>query len=299
MPGDFRDYSFLDLDADLDGGMLDDHGEIGGDLHPKQGQRDMGLRAASLASKALGVATQDSALGQGVKDSVGPTRVIALEGTLPRVPPKTPLGGKLGLGPGHMSGVVTVQISVRDAEPAPGGAPGYDAPCRLVIYVSWGTGIGGGNAQIDATKGAVFTLGAVTSLSMYASILSIDDDGPIHPIIGFRPRDKIVEAVLLWNSAISPKESFFVPPRVDLVAGVESVAIPIPDQAISFLALARDPTILPTLEARFFHSTVVLLPSYATLNPNANGTPIVGGVRYVKLFSPVGGIVTPVFELNL
>lgn len=195
--------------------------------------------------------------------------------------------------PQGFSGLSSVHISTKDVTQI---SNSQDAPNgQLVIDVSWQSGIGGGEAiGIDATRGTFFTVSGVSALNISARFVSSVAGEPIKLWA-----TKRVEAVINWGTSISPKSAKVTLPSIALDGINGSGFFPIPPQAESVIALTRSPAQLPALEMRFSTDNAADGIKYATLNPNANGTPIVHGVEFVQFFSPQPMIVAPCFELWL
>lgn len=196
-----------------------------------------------------------------------------------------------------MTGLASVHVDCTDISPEPTYPQGVFITQKIVLSVRWQTGQGGGDCEVDATRGTVFTVGGVHSLEIDARIVSPNAD-PADPLVPGKA--KRIEAVVHWKGAINPKACFFTSPRVFLAAGVQSAPIEIPKQAASVIILTESPVDAPGLIARFKWSAQAGARTiYRTDNPLLNGTPVVAGAEFLTLQSLVDVTVTPTWELYL
>lgn len=182
--------------------------------------------------------------------------------------------------PAGYHGLSSVHVFAADKTPAP-----FDINLppnqMLLLDVSWQSGLAGGQATIDATRGTFFTVSGSAAITINARLVSSIEGEPIFPW-----SSKLVEASVHWGTSISPKSAMVTTPT-QLLAFPDFISdyIPIPQQATSMIALTSEPVFLPGLVANFFtsnlHPAEVAL-KYKTINPNANGTPIVHGVEFVR-----------------
>lgn len=189
-------------------------------------------------------------------------------------------------------GMASVQVHVTNRNENPQLEIGANA--SLVLFVKWQSGASGGEMHVDATRGATFALNGTNSIEIYARYESAVLG---QPLVTFC--DKFVEANVQWLGSISPKECFRSLPTVGLAPGVPSDWYLIPKMALGMLAFSTTPANYPTLLAEFstVSNNVTGSLKYATLNPNANGSPIMHGVEFVRFTSPVEMDVFPMFEL--
>ncbi len=204
---------------------------------------------------------------------------------------------------GHASsagcdGLATVHVSCADIDgPIPvAGEETQNAMVRLTIR--WQSGCGGGEFEVDCTQGTMFTVGGSEVIGVTARLVSTIEGVPLVPWAAKR-----VEANVHWSGS-TYGEAMMSLPSVTLVEIAEGspLASPfqrIPLQAKSMIALGTSPALFPGLTAEFSTSDDVSGTGvkYATLNPNANGTPIVHGVEFVRFRSDAAQTVFGVFEL--
>lgn len=196
--------------------------------------------------------------------------------------------------PDGFQGLASVEVTVKDVT-AIALAEGDVANGVVMLDVTWQSGIAGGEMTVDATRGTCFAVGGMNAVNIRARWASADG-GPIKIAA-----TKRLEATVHWLGSISPKAAKVTLPSVTLAGGgAASAWLPIPLQAESMIALSTVPASLPGLIAEFSGANGaagVGSTRYRTLNPNANGTPIVAGVEFVRFTGPDAMVVTPVFEL--
>ncbi len=195
-----------------------------------------------------------------------------------------------------IGGVAMVTVGVEDftdaASPAPAGAFAQ----RLVLELSYGTGIAGDDrVQIDAQIGTQFSMGGVNAITVGARILDVDTDGaPTQP--GFAQR---VSVTLHWAISANPKPAYFTPHRVAFEA-LEQGPFPIPKRAISMIVQTTVPAGAAGMIARFLTTNAVGAPLFSrTDNPLDRGTVILSPMRAYTLAAGVAMVMSPVFELSL
>ena len=187
-------------------------------------------------------------------------------------------------------GLAVVHVSVEDTLPLIG--PAADPIQRVVMTVKWQGGRAGGSAEIDITRGAIFTVGGADVVSATARIVTA---GPVPIKIGNAKR---VEATVTWAGSMAPRPAFGTSEAVILVAAVVSPPIPIPVGASKVITLTDTPAGAPGLTLRFI-SSAIAAPRviYEVLNPTLVATPIVSGAEFIRYIALVGQNVTPVWEL--
>lgn len=191
-------------------------------------------------------------------------------------------------------GLASVHVWVGDVGPQL--AADETVNSRLQLLVSWQSGNGGGeDVLVDATRGSYFTVGGATALNVSAKFVTTKSGFATVPLIAKR-----VEVTVHWRTSINPVKAMITLPTIDTPeAGGPGAFMRIPQHAISMIALSPTPLLLPRLQADFAQSAVAGTIRYATLNPNANGTPIVHGVEFVR-FDQLDDItmqVVPTFQL--
>jgi hypothetical protein len=192
---------------------------------------------------------------------------------------------------GGCDGLCSVHVGVRDFEeplPGPGRRNGM-----LMLSLSWGAGMGGGDALVDATQGSTFTVGASQAFSIDAFFMSAIVGDPLRAFI-----DKYVELSAHWGTSQNPIKAFSSLPGVGLVAGVPSAFFRIPSQARSMMAVSDVPAFLAGTVAEFATEPAAGGIIYRTPNP-LQGTPIGHGVEFVRLVSVNPHTVLMKFELWL
>src|SRR5262249_46616897 len=195
--------------------------------------------------------------------------------------------------PQGYSGVASVHISSQDVE-VNTDSPNTPRNGMLLVDVAWQSGIGGGEATVDATQGTFFTIGGFSSIVLTARIVSADEDLPLTEWASKR-----VEATVNWGGSISPKNALMSLPSFTVNAMGTSGFKRIPSQASSMIALGTPATSYPGLLAQFATRDAADSIKYAVLNPFANGAPIIHGVEFVRFISDQTIRVFPAFELWL
>lgn len=202
-------------------------------------------------------------------------------------------------------GMASIHIDVfdhGDPFPVPVGPEPALPNAMLLADVRYGTrnagyGEAGGEFTLDITRGVVLAVGGADTVHINAYFRSSVIGEPIRPYIRKR-----VSATVHWPTSISPKEVRVTLPSVDLLV-VDGVPIPsawmrIPRQATSFLAQTPTPALLPTLLVEFAHTDAAgAIVSFATIDPNENGTIVCHGVEFFRLTSPTPMRVVPIFDL--
>jgi hypothetical protein len=166
----------------------------------------------------------------------------------------------------------------------------------LVADVKYATEGRGGEFSVGITRGTILAVGGVDVISVKAYFQRARLEEEL--LIEFTKR---VQATITWSTSISPKEAKFSLPGV-LATNLDGVAVPtawfrIPRQAESMLIQTDNPAALPGLFADFANSDAAGSILFSTLDPNANGSLIEGGVEFVRFRSPTLMRVTPTFSI--
>jgi hypothetical protein len=197
-------------------------------------------------------------------------------------------------------GMATIHVQVQDAEIVPVETRADPPPnAMLLLDLRWQSGAAGGEYTTDGTRGAVLTVGGTDTIELDARLVSSVQG---EDVVAYAT--KRVEATVSWYTS-GTKDGMDALPMLDLAAPeppattVTSDWFPIPLGARSMIALSDTPTGFPTLVAEFATNNDAggTAIKYRTLNPNANGTPIVLGVEFVRFVSTVAMRISPVFEL--
>jgi hypothetical protein len=193
-------------------------------------------------------------------------------------------------------GLATVHIEAHDCA-APTVA-GVDNPTgRIICTCRYNDGVSGGEFSFDLTRATLLSLGGTDTIAIYARWVSDANDdtpGAAAPTVF---RTKRIEANVNWLGSVSPKASRITLDPIAVAAGVPSAWFRIPRQAESLLALGTLSSRMPGVTAEFTRNSAGGTVIYDTLNPNANGTPIVHGVEFVRFTSPADITIIPMFEL--
>lgn len=193
------------------------------------------------------------------------------------------------IGSTPLGGMASLHIHVSDATNVVRESP---PNCRLVMDLTWQSGRGGGQAQVDISRGGVFTLGAADIITGKARIIPAVDTA-------FRPgQDKRVEATVCWGGGISPKSAMGTSEGITCAAGVATTPIAIPAQAASMMIVSTDPANDAGMVAEWSRDAAGTR-AYAVIGPYANMTPIVSGAEFVNFTTVANCVVIPVWELHL
>lgn len=190
------------------------------------------------------------------------------------------------------NGLASVHVFAKDVEIIEQVAV---ANSMLLLDLEWQSGIGTGKCTVDATRGTFFTVGGTNVINVYARLVSAVEGEPLAAWA-----TKRVELNVHWRTSINPCKAFITTPSVALAAGVPSAFLPIPQQAMSAMAMTDTPSALATLQMDFATEPVAAAIRYSTINPFANGSPIWHGVEWFRFTnSVVMGEVFGGFELYI
>lgn len=171
---------------------------------------------------------------------------------------------------------------------------------KLIAHVAWQNQLAGGNAIVDVTRGALFTVSGSTSVDIDVQVVPTDSNAIFAGGIGIPYYIRSCEATVNWVGSINPVKAYNTSDTIRLTAGVASALIPIPQFAESVMVVSDDPAQLPNLTLSFVNGNIgTPATRYATINPNANGTPIGAGAEYVQLTSTANQNVILFFSLWL
>lgn len=203
--------------------------------------------------------------------------------------------GCLTGGPNGRYGMATIHIDVYDDENATFDP--IDGNAVLKCDVRYGTERGVGEFTTDITRGRILSVGGCDAVHLAAYLESAISGEPIRPFA-----NKRVSATCSWATSAQAKEPMITTPTIQLVAidgvGVPSAYTKIPRQAQSVVIYTPTPALLGTLLLEFAHADAAGAPvSYATLNPNANGTDICHGVEFFRMTSPTTMLAFACFKL--
>jgi len=188
------------------------------------------------------------------------------------------------------NGLASIHVSIDVGEPNDIGEQVPNNVLRLLVY--WQSGNAGGVAPIDATRGSMIVVGGDNVVRIEAYMESVISGAPL---VIYAP--VTVQANVHWEGSVNPKSAMYAPPFVTLVAATPSDWISIPNQAESMITLSPEPDLFPDLLAEFSTDETDSGIKYATRDPNANGTPIVQGVNFVRFTHDTEGMtVCPVFQ---
>jgi hypothetical protein len=192
------------------------------------------------------------------------------------------------VGSSPLGGMASIHVHVTDDSTAAREGP---PNCRLVMDITWQSGRGGGEAQVDITRGGVFTVGAADTITAKARIVPATDGS-------FTPgQDQRVEATVCWGGSISPKAALGTSEGQTLIALGTTSAIPIPRQAAGVMVVSTDPANYAGMLIEMFRDTGTRC--YAAFNPFGNMVPIVSGAQNIAITVVGACIVIPVWELHL
>lgn len=198
-------------------------------------------------------------------------------------------------------GMATVHIATTWGPVSPGGAFVQVINERLDAVVTWKTAAGGGQATVDITQGAVFTVGASDALDVDC-LLTRHVEGL--ELQGVQPAR--VEAVVHWGTSVVPIPIYGTLESQPITGGgapVVDLLWQIPPQSRTVCFVTDLPAEMANFEARFREiQSITGAIRYATTAPGiATRTPIVRGARWVNMHytGAVLPTVTPVFELYL
>jgi len=151
----------------------------------------------------------------------------------------------------------------------------------LIGHVHWQSGDGGGDEDVDLTRGGIITVGGTTALVIEAEFVPNNTS----PLIVFE--SVAVETTVSWETSADKDAAMTLPAEV-LAANVAGQFYRIPRQARSMLALGAPAAAYATLIARFLVENVVGTPiAYEVPDPFRNGAPIRNGVNFVQFINTV------------
>jgi hypothetical protein len=189
---------------------------------------------------------------------------------------------------GGCDGLATVHIDTWDVTPS-----GHEAATgRIICTCRYNDGASGGEFEFDLTRSCLFSIGGTDSINISARWVSDTPDE--NPVVFATKR---IHANVNWLGSVSPKAARAVLDPIAITVAAPSPLLRIPRQAESLLVLGTPSARLPGVTASFFRTDIGPVVVYDTLNPNANGTPIVAGVEFVQLTTLADITVIPVFEL--
>lgn len=188
---------------------------------------------------------------------------------------------------GATFGLASVSIDERTVAEQLGESP---ANQRTLVHLSWKTGNSGGDATVDATRGSMFTISATENVEADVEIANIIDGGTFGNV-GQASFTKRVGITCHWGGSVNPKPAYLTSYRIQITAGVPTALFLIPRYARAVIVLSPTPANLPGLLMNF-HTDNGTTPTtnYQTLDPNANGTPIVHGSEYISLNHPTANM---------
>jgi hypothetical protein len=225
----------------------------------------------------------------GLRNSHTPVDLLAVAPPKKIIPVEVLKG--IGLPQGEENlGPATVHVAVRDASSR---ALGRSVPNqRIVLSVDWETGRAGGEADVDITHGAVFTMNANVVINAKATFVSnmLDREGlPVALVPG---QDKHIEATVQWGGATF-QPAYYPVGGIPLVGATPSVALPIPKQARNVMVFNDTPGVSVSLD-------FVEVP-YGNLFPRGSiqPMPVVAGADTFKLTSSGNCNAIAIFELWL
>ncbi len=195
------------------------------------------------------------------------------------------------MGTNPLGGMASVHVQVTDDE---GIEIGGDAPnTRVVMDLKWQSGRGGGEAQVDITRGSVFTIGAADTITAHARIIPAVDTtfypGPFH---------KRVEATVCWGGGINPKAALGTSEGITALAAVATARVAIPSQAEGVMAVTDDPANYGTLLVNFYRAAAGGR-AFGAFNPYGNVTPVVSGAEFVDFTATLNCQIIPIWVLHL
>lgn len=196
-------------------------------------------------------------------------------------------------------GLASLQVFFERQGP-PIGA-GVTVTGRPILFLSWETEAGVGEARCDATNGANVAIPGATGLSVEFDVWDIDADGipPANP----DPADYKLGAVLTWGTSISPKPVRYTAPRLMIAdGGTPSTFQKIPPFADTIQLVADKYEFLPNSSIEFYSSASTHCLMYSSPASGVRGTPIVAGASYfvVRNNNPSNQLnCIPIFTLKL
>lgn len=179
------------------------------------------------------------------------------------------------------------------------------ANARLTLLVTWKTGMGGGFALVDATRGTQFTIAGADHVDLRAIQESGEAVGGTAVAAALVAQvAKRVEASVHWGTSFNPKPAYrtLLTQTITAAAATGSHQV-IPSQARGMIAWTDVVAAYAGMTARFTRNsiaggsaanTVALVPA-----PFTNGMPIAHGAERVQMGVTVDARVTPCFELWL
>jgi len=252
----------------------------------------------------------DDPLQQGVKNS-GP-RVTCVLGALPQ----QALACKAFSQQENNPGLASVHFAVTDANPT--FTPAAEPTQRLIAFMEWQTGNGGGEALVDITQGSMFTIAGAHSVTAKVQLVSTESTGaatPNTPDNTFKNgagastvgRSKTVSACVQWGSTIS-RPAFMTGLRIAAKNGVPTGRQVVPAQA-SRMILLNDLAGAVNIEVDFWRTDTAFVgvrPSYAAFFNNIAATPtnafwvpVVDGTEAISVLVSADANVLPIYELWL
>lgn len=195
------------------------------------------------------------------------------------------------------AGIATVQLSVVDASDHLLTVPTNQ---RVICDLEWQTGRGGGGAQIDATRGHVFSMVGGHVVNVYATLLSNRMDPVTGDLVPLVPgQDKHIEGVVQWGSTTF-QPAYMSSPRIALTAATPSIPILIPPQAARLVVFNDTPLAVVTAELANADGTDVLYSAdFNRTAGGANKVPVVAGAETLILTPTIGCTALAMWELWL
>lgn len=195
--------------------------------------------------------------------------------------------------PAGYTGLATLHIWVRDVTVTSEAVRAETPPNAMLIgEVSWQAGRGSGRQMLDLTRGHKFSVGGHAVVNLACNLVSSVAGEPVVPYA-----TKRVEVTVHWGGGGADRLATYSLPSRDLEEATESEWERIPEQVRDHMALTLEPQALSGLVAEYASADDAAAIRYRTLNPNANGTPIVGGVEFVRYVSPTAMNVRSVYNL--
>jgi hypothetical protein len=198
--------------------------------------------------------------------------------------------------PNGYYGMATIHVSVEDDQilPAQQTAPNT----KVVGHVNYQSGGGGGDFDVDLTRGTVMAVGATSAINITCEFVATDGN-PATPLIAFAK--KKIETTVSWGTSANPKAAIMTGDTVLLQPGIPSAFQKIPRQARDMILQGTNSAQFPAVTATFASTNLGGAGNIKgdTLNPNANGTVIGDGFEFVQFTLAAGNpmSVFPVYDL--
>jgi len=195
------------------------------------------------------------------------------------------------------AGIATVQLSVIDASARVLPAPTNQ---RVICDLEWQTGRGGGGAQIDATRGHVFSMVGGHVVNVYATLLSNRVNPATGALVPLVPgQDKHIECVVQWGSTTF-QPAYMSSPLIAVTRGINTIPLPIPPQARALVCFSSTAAAVLTAKLANADGTAILYEAdFARTTGGANKVPVVAGAETLLLDTTVDTSALAVWELWL